>query len=227
MVGTLLRSHSQPWPRIRGLRSVPRRGGESTLQTFLRLPYFSDNLVRTQFRRRANAADNKAATVAVDSLLNYEAVKVRTERYASVKIETDSDFAQRILVTSNTRLNSMIRICVHTKRHLSKLRHRSPFSTQDRMSYFHRRSLGSCSSRHRVLLMVSWGSVCNSYFSSPWTGTMTVGDLVMVNQLVFQLSMPLNFLGTIYREVRQSLLDMEVLFNLQAEHTPAKVLPLL
>ena len=54
---------------------------------------------------------------------------------------------------------------------------------------------------------------------------MTVGDLVMVNQLVFQLSMPLNFLGTIYREVRQSLLDMEVLFNLQAEHTPAKVFP--
>jgi ATP-binding cassette, subfamily B (MDR/TAP), member 7 len=52
---------------------------------------------------------------------------------------------------------------------------------------------------------------------------MTVGDLVMVNQLVFQLAMPLNFLGTIYREVRQSLLDMEVLFNLQAEHTPAKV----
>jgi ATP-binding cassette, subfamily B (MDR/TAP), member 7 len=53
---------------------------------------------------------------------------------------------------------------------------------------------------------------------------MTVGDLVMVNQLVFQLSMPLNFLGTIYREIRQSLLDMEVLFNLQAENPPIKVL---
>ena len=55
---------------------------------------------------------------------------------------------------------------------------------------------------------------------------MTIGDLVMVNQLVFQLSMPLNFLGTIYREVRQSLLDMEVLFNLQAENPPVKVLHL-
>jgi ATP-binding cassette subfamily B (MDR/TAP) protein 7 len=53
---------------------------------------------------------------------------------------------------------------------------------------------------------------------------MTIGDLVMVNQLVFQLSMPLNFLGTIYREIRQSLLDMEVLFNLQVENPPVKVL---
>ncbi|MGE5472503.1 MAG: ABCB family ABC transporter ATP-binding protein/permease [Bacteroidota bacterium] len=45
-------------------------------------------------------------------------------------------------------------------------------------------------------------------------GRMTIGDLVLVNAFLIQLYMPLNFLGIVYREIRQALTDIERMFNL-------------
>lgn len=49
-------------------------------------------------------------------------------------------------------------------------------------------------------------------------GRMTLGDLVLVNAFMIQLYIPLNFLGVLYREVKQSIIDMERLFGLLAVH---------
>jgi ATP-binding cassette subfamily B protein len=45
-------------------------------------------------------------------------------------------------------------------------------------------------------------------------GTMSIGDLVLVNAFLIQLYVPLNFLGVVYREIRQALADIERMFDL-------------
>ncbi|KAJ6441127.1 Actin cytoskeleton-regulatory complex protein end3 [Purpureocillium lavendulum] len=151
---------------------------------------------RTKFRRQANAADNKASTVAVDSLINYEAVKYfNNEKFEVARYDKALQAYEK----------SSIKVAT---------------------------SLAFLNSGQNIIFSSALTAMMYLAADGVAAGTLTVGDLVMVNQLVFQLSVPLNFLGSVYRELRQSLLDMETLFNLQkvnvsiAEKPGAKALAL-
>lgn len=141
---------------------------------------------RTKFRKQANAADNQGATIAVDSLINYEAVKYfNNEKYEVQRY----DAALRAYEKASIKVTT---------------------------------SLAFLNSGQNIIFSSALAAMM--YFAADGIakGALTVGDLVMVNQLVFQLSVPLNFLGSVYRELRQSLLDMETLFNLQRVNVSVK-----
>ncbi|KAF1816236.1 P-loop containing nucleoside triphosphate hydrolase protein [Eremomyces bilateralis CBS 781.70] len=144
---------------------------------------------RTKFRKQTNAADNKAATVAVDSLINYEAVKYfNNEKYEVGRYDQALQQYEKASIKVAT-------------------------------------SLALLNSGQNIIFSTALTAMMFLAADGVATGTLTVGDLVMVNQLVFQLSVPLNFLGSVYRELRQSLLDMETLFNLQKVNVAIKEPP--
>lgn len=140
---------------------------------------------RTKFRRQANNADNQAASVALDSLVNYESVKIfNNEAFQLSKYNNALTKYQNALVKVAT-------------------------------------SLAYLNAGQNFIFTLALTAMMYMGCQGVVSGGLTVGDLVLINQLVFQLSVPLNFLGSVYRELKQSLLDMENLFQLQS--VPIKI----
>uniref|UniRef100_A0AAQ6ARR9 Iron-sulfur clusters transporter ABCB7, mitochondrial n=1 Tax=Amphiprion ocellaris TaxID=80972 RepID=A0AAQ6ARR9_AMPOC len=149
---------------------------------------------RTRFRIEMNKADSEAGNAAIDSLLNYETVKYfNNEKYEAQRY----DGFLKIYEASSLKTTSTLA-----------------------MLNFGQSAIFSVGLTG-IMLLASKGITAGDC-SAAVVGTMTVGDLVMVNGLLFQLSLPLNFLGTVYRETRQALIDMHTLFTLLSIDTKIK-----
>jgi ATP-binding cassette, subfamily B, heavy metal transporter len=57
------------------------------------------------------------------------------------------------------------------------------------------------------------------------SGKNTVGDFVMINAMMIQLYQPLNFMGMVYREIKQAIIDIEKMFGVLARHPEVKDIP--
>lgn len=144
---------------------------------------------RTGFRRQANNADNQAASVALDSLINYESVKYfNNEAFQCAKYDESLTKYQ----------NASIKVAT---------------------------SLAFLNAGQNLIFTLALTAMMYMGCQGVASGALSVGDLVLINQLVFQLLVPLNFLGSVYRELKQSLLDMENLFQLQNYDVRIKEVP--
>lgn len=144
---------------------------------------------RAQFRKGANRADQKAASVALDSLINYESVKYfNNEAFQSARYDSSLDKYKEC----------SIKVA---------------------------KSLAFLNSGQNLIFTTALTAMMYMGCQGVASGGLTVGDLVLINQLVFQLSVPLNFLGSVYRDMKQSMIDMEALFRLQQYNVKVKSKP--
>jgi len=152
-----------------------------SLVTYIAFTFVVTNW-RTQFRRQVNELDAKAASRAVDSLLNFETVKYfGNEEYEARRYDSTLADSEKMAVKSQQSLNVL--------------------------------NSGQQLIIALAVTLILWRAALGVI-----EGRMTIGDLVLVNAFMIQMYVPLNFLGVIYREIKQAMIDMDRMFRLLHEH---------
>nr|XP_061810450.1 ABC transporter B family member 5-like [Nerophis lumbriciformis] len=133
---------------------------------------------RTRFRVEMNAAESAAHTRSLDSLLNYETVKVFGNETLERERYTDS---LEGWVSSSIKSNF---------------------------------SLSFLNAGQGLIIAIGMTVLMIMAASGVVSGELTLGDFAMVNAFLIQLYIPLSFLGSIYRDLNHSLIDMQKMFDL-------------
>ena len=144
---------------------------------------------RTLYRRAKNQMDSRANTRAIDTLINFEAVKYfGNERYEARR------YGRTMLAWSGA--------AIRDQTSLSQL------------------NIGQSA-------IIAFGVAAAMLLAGQGVvdGSMTIGDLVLVNAYVIQICLPLNFLGFAYREIRDAVTDTERIFQLLAEEPDIRDTP--
>jgi len=133
---------------------------------------------RIRFRVQMNQSESSANTRVLDSLLNYETVKI----FGNESLET---------TRYHRALAGWVKASLKNNLSLSYLNAGQGLIIAVGLTW---------------LMIIAAQGVLNE--------TMTLGDFVMINAFLIQLYIPLNFLGSVYRDLNHSLVDMEKMFDL-------------
>ena len=133
---------------------------------------------RTKFRVQMNESDSSANTRILDSLLNYETVKVFGN-----EVQEKERYDQSLKTWAAASLKNSF-------------------------------SLSYLNAGQGLIIAIGLTIMMVMAANGVASGVLTIGDFVMVNAFLIQIYIPLNFLGSVYRDLNHSLVDMERMFDL-------------
>ena len=144
---------------------------------------------RVRFRVEMNESDAAASTRILDSLINYETVKV------------------------------------FGNENREKLRYEQSLKDLSIASYRNSLSLSLLNAGQGLIIVIGLTVLMVMAADGVKDGSLSIGDFVMVNAFLIQMYIPLNFIGSVYRELSHSLIDMEQMFKLLDQTSEVEEMP--
>lgn len=155
---------------------------------------------RIQIRQDMNKYENAASGKALDSLINYETVKLFNNEVHEANRQAYIHISYIFTSVCN------FYICIRFEVSLLKFQE-AAIKTQKSLSLLNFGQNAIFSTGLTVMM-----AMCVSNIAA---GSATVGDLVLVNGLLFQLSIPLNFIGSVYRELTLVRIEKQIFWFIE------------